>query len=220
MSRTTALKRKSMGSGPIVVTHSVGGLGQIKGLCTRGDGSFLVTTNTNKIRRVTSEFRFTHSKIAGCGGVSAGRCNGDPFTATFDQPRSIITDLEGNALVADTCNNCIRKLNRVSGAVTTWAGTGEDGYEDGAAGNALFSSPRGLALLPDGAIAVSDCLNHCVRVVSVEGVVRTLCGGPLPGNKNGAGATACFSMPHDIVVDRDGNLLASLPSHIAFWRRI
>jgi DNA-binding beta-propeller fold protein YncE len=216
MSCTQLLKRKRMGCDPVVVTRTISGMGEIRGLCTRADGSFLATTSDNKIWRATSEFResiFAKSKIAGDDHVVCGHDDGDAQVATFDSPTGIITDRDGNCFVADMRNHCIRKLNRASGAVTTWVGIGQQGHNDGASDTATFSQPRALALLPDGAIAVADTANNCIRVVSTEGVVRTLCGGDA-GNVNGDGATARFHTPFDLVVDRDGNLLASLRTRV------
>ncbi|MFN3431692.1 MAG: hypothetical protein ACK46X_17280, partial [Candidatus Sericytochromatia bacterium] len=64
------------------------------------------------------------------------------------------------------------------GLVTTVAGTGQQGHQDGAAGQARFNSPLDLAAQADGTLYVSDTLNHCVRKITPQGVVSTVAGAP------------------------------------------
>ena len=59
-------------------------------------------------------------------------------------------------LVSDMGNHCIRRVT-TSGEVTTLAGAGgRHGYMDGAAGEALFTLPCGLACDLSGNTFVSD----------------------------------------------------------------
>lgn len=53
------------------------------------------------------------------------------------------------------------------------AGSGEAGMDDGAAAEATFSSPKGLAIAPDGTIYVADTINGAVRAIK-DGQVSTL----------------------------------------------
>jgi len=48
------------------------------------------------------------------------------------------------------------------------AGDGERGHRDGAAAQAQFLHPIGLALLPDGRVLVSDQNNNLIRVLSAD----------------------------------------------------
>ena len=52
--------------------------------------------------------------------------------------------------------------------VSTVAGDGEDGHRDGAAAQARFHYPDGLALLPDGRVLVADAGNGCIRMLSAD----------------------------------------------------
>ncbi|CDR08332.1 Redoxin domain protein [Streptomyces iranensis] len=56
-------------------------------------------------------------------------------------------------------------------------GAGERGLDDGTGERARFSEPQGLALLPDGTVAVADTVNHALRRFDpATGDVTTLAG--------------------------------------------
>ena len=77
---------------------------------------------------------------------------------------------DGCVLVADTGNNRIRLLSADLQEVSTVAGDGEEGHRDGAAAQARFNGPAGLALLPYGRVLVGDgeYCNHCIRLLSAD----------------------------------------------------
>ena len=52
--------------------------------------------------------------------------------------------------------------------VSTVAGDGEEGHQDGAAAQAQFNCPDDLALLPDGRVLVADEGNNHIRVLSAD----------------------------------------------------
>ena len=72
------------------------------------------------------------------------------------------------------------------------------GFADGPAAQARFNSPRGLAVLRCGSVAVVDRGSRRVRLVSAgagagaAGVVSTLAGSGFAGLTDGAGETATF----------------------------
>ena len=72
---------------------------------------------------------------------------------------------DGSALfVADCRNYKIRRVEAVTGAVTTLAGSGEEGDADAVGGAAQFSCPYDVAISPDGsALFVTDMINHKIR---------------------------------------------------------
>lgn len=76
--------------------------------------------------------------------------------------------------LADTYNNKIKRLNPLTRAVRTIAGTGEAGHGDGEANDAQFSLPCGLSLA-GSALYVADTNNHAVRRIDLEsGGVTTI----------------------------------------------
>lgn len=83
----------------------------------------------------------------------------------------------GNLLVSDSTRHRLVELAPDAATVVRRIGTGERGLVDGPAASAGFNEPQGLALLPDGTVAVADTVNHAVRRFDpVTGGVGTLAG--------------------------------------------
>ena len=79
-------------------------------------------------------------------------------------------------LVSDTGHHQVVLLDD-AGEVVRRYGAGTRGRRDGAADVAEFSEPQGLCLLPDGAVAVADTVNHLIRRLDLDtGEVTTLAG--------------------------------------------
>jgi hypothetical protein len=114
--------------------------------------------------------------------------------------------------VADRSNRWIRK-GSADGTVRTLAGSreGDDGFADGAAADARFSYPVGVAIDAEGNIIVADSSNHCIRKVTPDGTVRTLAGSRKgeDGFADGAAADARFDGPCSVAIDADGNVLVA-----------
>jgi len=90
--------------------------------------------------------------------------------------------------------------------VEVLAGDGQLGSADGAAVNARFSDPFGIAVGPDGAVFVADAgESQRIRQVSIDGVVSTLAGSAA-GFADGTGAAARFETPSGIALGSDGAL--------------
>jgi len=87
--------------------------------------------------------------------------------------------------------------------VTVIAGDGEAGFRDGA--DARFNKPIRLAAFGDGQILVADINNDAIRIVSRDGVVTTIAGGPdMGGHRDGPAGEAMFDGPHGVAVSADG----------------
>lgn len=112
----------------------------------------------------------------------SGFRNGRGPQALFNKPTGLVVDTQGILYVADTLNHCIRKVSR-QGKVSTFAGNGERGFQDGLGAQARFNQPTGLALDGLGFLYVVDSFNQALRKISSQGETHTLpiCGQPLGG---------------------------------------
>ncbi len=139
------------------------------------------------------------------GDEVAGFQDAQDTSARFWRPAGLAPDGSGNIFVADQRNNRIRKI-APDGQVTSVAGSGAYGFHDGAAADAQFAYPSGLALAPDGAIYVADSGNNAIRRIDSAGRVTTVAGSGVPGFTDGDGAAARFNWPTGISVDRAGSV--------------
>jgi sugar lactone lactonase YvrE len=85
----------------------------------------------------------------------------------------IAVDGAGNVYVTERERHRVLKV-APDGTVTTLAGSGERGFQDGPAMEARFQAPAGLAADGAGNVYVADSGNHCIPMVSPDGVVSTL----------------------------------------------
>lgn len=153
--------------------------------------------------------------VSTLAGSDAGLANGTGTAAKFNYPRGIDIDSNGNLYVADSSNNCIRKVTP-QGAVTTIAGIASDpGHVDGNQADARFKAPYGIAIDSDDYIYVSEPSNHCIRRISPNvnnRVTITFAGSftennqPISGNFDSYGPAAKFNSPHGMSFDKYNNL--------------
>jgi len=139
------------------------------------------------------------------GSTVAGTANGTGAEAGLNNNASLAIDRAGNIYFSDIAQNTIRKITPV-GVVTTFAGNGTAGFQDGSATTASFSNPQGLAIDQAGNIYVANYNNHSIRKITQAGAVTTLAGNGTPGEVNGIGSAATFYSPHSISADATGNL--------------
>src|SRR5947208_1611193 len=104
---------------------------------------YVADTENHTIRKVTLAGVVT--TLAGLAGGS-GSADGTGSDARFFDPSGVAVDSVGNAYVADTVNNTIRKVTP-AGVVTTLAGVeGGFGSADGTRSAARFDHPSGVAV--------------------------------------------------------------------------
>ena len=92
-----------------------------------------------------------------------GDLDGVGAEALLQHPLAVVSDGE-LIYIADTYNSKIKRIDSVSGEVTTWLGE-DHGWRDG--GEPLFYEPGGLDLV-DGVLYVADTNNHAVRRVDLD----------------------------------------------------
>jgi DNA-binding beta-propeller fold protein YncE len=109
--------------------------------------------------------------VAGTGERGYTGDHGPALQATFNGPKEIAVDGQGNIVLVDTENHCIRRIEAVSGIVTTIAGTGQPGGsgDGGPATAAALKRPHGACVDEVGNIYIGDSENHRVRFVSIYG---------------------------------------------------
>ncbi|MFI1186599.1 NHL domain-containing thioredoxin family protein [Streptomyces californicus] len=101
----------------------------------------------------------------------------EPVATHLRFPGKALLLPDGGFLVSDTTRHRLVELDADGETVRRHFGTGERGLRDGGPDEARFSEPQGLAVLPDGRIAVADTVNHAIRALDLTtGVTGTLAG--------------------------------------------
>jgi sugar lactone lactonase YvrE len=130
---------------------------------------YVADTGNNAIRRVTAAG--VVSTVA--GGRVAGFRDGLVVDAEFNGPVGVAVEPSGRIIVADTYHDRIRAIGR-DGSVTTIAGSGQQGHQDGAALDARFDTPCGVAVDRQGNIFIADAGNGVIRRIDASGQVSTV----------------------------------------------
>lgn len=105
---------------------------------------------------------------AGQEGKS-GYLDGPIGQAMFNKPGQMCVDSEGNIILTDTENHCIRKITMSTGYVSTLAGTPQKwGYTNGTADKAQFRKPLGICIDADDVMYIGDSENRAIRRLAVE----------------------------------------------------
>jgi hypothetical protein len=146
----------------------------------------------------------TMEVLAGSG--NEGFADGAGAAAQFNEPIGVSVDGEGNIIIADFSNHCVRKITP-EGTVSTIAGSGNEGFADGTGASAQFNCPYGVAVDGGGNVIVTDLGNHRVRKITPDGNVSTLAGSGREGFADGAGAAAEFDSPYGVAVDGEGSII-------------
>jgi trimeric autotransporter adhesin len=117
--------------------------------------------------------------------------------------------LYGNVYIADSDNNCIRRVD-INGMIRTVAGTGIAGYagDGGAATSAQLASPSDVAIDGLGNLYIADSNNHRIRKVDTNGIVTTVAGNGSAGylGDGSAATSAARNRPTGVSVDGMGNI--------------
>jgi sugar lactone lactonase YvrE len=151
------------------------------GVALDGLGSlYIADTNNQRIRKVNISTG-TITTVAGSGSVGYSCAAGVATAVGLHNPFGVAADGSGNIYIADTYNQCIRKV--ASGNISTLAGNGVASFsgDGGPATSAALNYPSGVAVDGVGDIYIADVANSRVRMVSPLGTITTLAGTGVAG---------------------------------------
>ncbi len=179
-----------------------------QGVAADDSGNVYIADQGNHcIRKVNAKGIIT--TVAGTPGVFGYGGDGGPaVNAEFYNPFGIA--IYDSGYVADTYNNCIRKIN-ASGIITTFAGDNlGGGYSgDGAMATAAqLNMPTGMVQDKYGNVYIADMGNSRIRMVDKAGVITTYAGKGTNGY-NGDGFYASLAelyYPSGLALDANNNL--------------
>ncbi|MFL5807542.1 MAG: fibronectin type III domain-containing protein, partial [Roseiflexaceae bacterium] len=128
--------------------------------------------------------------------------------ASLNRPSGIAFGPDGSLYIADAINQRVRRVD-LDGVITTVAGSDEAGFggDGGPATAAKLNYPSDVAVGPDGSLYIADTLNHRIRRVAPDGIIRTFAGGNSFVDGDGGPATSAWLIePSGIALGSDGSL--------------
>ncbi len=147
------------------------------------EGNYYFSALNNTIRKVTTTN--TIYTIAGNGTVGFSG-DGGPATAAqlnITGGGGVAFDSDNNLYIADHANNRIRKVNRLTGTISTYAGTGVAGYsgDGGPSSLAQLNGPICIAFDSENNLYVTDGFNYRIRKINNLGIISTIAGTGIMG---------------------------------------
>jgi sugar lactone lactonase YvrE len=139
---------------------------------------YLADTGNHRIRRIDASTGII-TTIAGTGAQGFSGDAGPAGAATIDSPAGLAIDAANNLYIADTHNHRIRRIDAITGLITTIAGTGTSGFSGDAAmaTAAPLALPHGLTIDPSGNLYLADTANHRIRRIdAITGIITTVAG--------------------------------------------
>jgi DNA-binding beta-propeller fold protein YncE len=154
--------------------------------------------------------------FAGTGEKGFGGDGGPALKAKFGGVYCIALDRRGpnqdlSVYITDLDNRRIRKVDGVTGIVTTVAGNGQKGVpKDGeSATEQPLVDPRAAVVDAKGNLYILERSGHALRVVDAAGRIRTVAGTGKAGSGGvgGKALEAQMNGPKHLCVDRDGSVV-------------
>jgi len=171
---------------------------------------FFVEMANAIVRRVDAKTK-TISTAAGCRKTGFSGDGGPAIEARMNQPHSIQFDAQGDLYICDILNRRIRKVDMKSGAISTFAGTGEKAVTpDGAkiSGTPL-NGPRAIDFDKDGSLWLALREGNSVCKADMRaGTWRRMAGTGTQGftGNGGPAREATLSGPKGLSVAPNGNI--------------
>jgi hypothetical protein len=155
--------------------------------------------------------------VAGTGAMAFSGDGGKATSAAVACPNGMAFGPDGGLYFADHGNNRVRRID-ASGMISTVAGSGPDGVDEGSfsgdggpATSATMKEPWDVAFDSEGSLFISDRDNNRVRRVDSNGMIDTVAGtGQVGTGDDGDRAVAAIvCQPLGVAVDAAQNLLVA-----------
>jgi len=143
------------------------------------NGNFYFADGGNCVIREVVASTGIINTVVGNGTCGFSGDKGPATSAQLNFPQGIAFDGAGNLYIADINNNVIRRVDGGTKIITTYAGTGTQGFtgDNGQATSATFQFPQAVAVDANGNLFIADTGNNVIRHVDVgTGIITTVVG--------------------------------------------
>lgn len=163
---------------------------------------YIPDSANNRVRMVNPAGVITTFAGTGTGGHTGD--GGPANAADLWSPSGLAFDPAGNLYIADTQNNCIRKVSSANQYITSIGGNGagEYGGDNGSATAASMYGPYGISLDGSGNLFIADYFNQRIREIQSNLAILNFTATPI---RQGSTSAA-----QDQTVENDGNAALDL----------
>ncbi len=175
-----------------------------------GGDMWIVELEGGRVHKLDATGKLT---LAGGDGSKSYQGDGGPLaSATFNGMHNCAVTPNGDLYIADSWNHCVRKVDAMSGIISTIAGTGQKEFsgDGGPATAATFDFVMCITLNPSGTVLhIADLNNRRIRAVNLQsGIVTTIAGnGQIGIPTDGAKAVESPLVdPRAVAEDSRGNI--------------
>ena len=183
-----------------------------RGIGLSADGTLVVADQDAASVRAIAAATGIVTSMVGSGIAGFGGDGGLAPAARLNAPTALAFDASQNLYIADSYNNRIRRVDAVSGAVTTVAGTGAD-VSTGDGGPAIEAGlyyPTSLRIDDRGDVLIAENGGDRIRMIDgATGIIRTIAGtdgGIGYSGDGGPAADARLAGPSDLAFAPNGDL--------------
>ncbi len=180
------------------------------GLCLDKLGNvYFADYYNNRVRKIDFSTGLI-TAFAGTGATGYTGDNGLAINATFSSAVGVFADSSDNIFICDQYNHAVRRVDAITGIITTIVGTGTAGYtgDNGPATGAKLNEPASGTVDKQGNIYIADFRNGAVRKIdAATGIITTVAGNGTWGwAGDGGPPTAAELSCTDIALDEYGQM--------------
>jgi hypothetical protein len=183
------------------------------GLCLDKFGNiYIAEYYGNKVRKVEIATGII-TTLAGTGTAGNTGVGGPATSAEINGPANVFLDSNSNLFFSDSYNNIIRRIDALTGIITTVAGTGMAGYSGngGLAINAELNGPARGYFDKNYNLFFADYNNGVIRRIDVvTGIITTVAGNGIVGFSGDGGPAVNAKLDaNSVAVDSNGIIYIS-----------
>ncbi|MEZ4366706.1 MAG: hypothetical protein R2939_10520 [Kofleriaceae bacterium] len=171
-----------------------------------GGDLYFSTLLSHRVRKVD----LAAGLVSAVAGGGAGGDGGPALAAQLYHPHALGVAANGDVILGER-RGTVRRVDAVTGLITTIAGASGYGFGgDGGPGlDAKLSQLRGLAVAPNGDVAIADTLNHRIRYLdAATQSIRTLVGTGVPvGRTRPLASSVRLGLPRALALAPNGDLI-------------
>ncbi len=176
-------------------------------------GNIYTADRLNRVVRRIDGASGIVTTLAGTGAADTSGAEGPAARTGLAEPNGLALSPDQRLLyIADVADHRIRVVDLASGAMTTFAGTGEGAHagDGGPARQAAIFGARAVAVAAGGSVFVLERQGSTLRRVDpATGIITTIAGTGARGygGDGGPAGQAVFDRPKELALTPDGDLL-------------